>query len=378
MQYSVIDSTKPRPQSLARLVAASIIGLSAYGSSVFSAPIDSTEKYAWSESGGWINHNPSHATAEIFADHLEGWAWNESVGWIHLGSDGGGGSPNFYANTDDTNWGVNHDSAGNLSGFAWSETSGWINFNPSHQQVQVNLATGAFSGYAWSESLGWIHFSSATDVYNVQATPLNGICGASDGQKLASAPTTNLCSSGVAGTVTGSGPWAWNCAGLFGGNDAQCSASVATDPVTIAVNVTPNQGGTASCDPPEVDLDGSSTCTATPSAGYLFSTWSGGCTGSSCELTMIEGETSVTAQFVPDTGFAYGCSTEQQIIAPPAHTTDEILESEVALSSNSGVVVGSGRSVIYTAPQIVLNPTFSVQAGGRFTARATKVKCATD
>jgi len=44
-------------------------------------------------------------------------------------------------------------------------------------------------------------------------TPVNGVCSAVSGTAVSSAPTTDLCSTGTASSVTGSGPWAWTCAG---------------------------------------------------------------------------------------------------------------------------------------------------------------------
>ena len=56
---------------------------------------------------------------------------------------------------------------------------------------------------------------------------VNGACGSSNGAKLTSAPTTNLCSAGTASTVGGSGPWNWTCAGSKGGTTASCEALAA-------------------------------------------------------------------------------------------------------------------------------------------------------
>ncbi|MHB8881362.1 MAG: hypothetical protein ACYC69_07595 [Thermodesulfovibrionales bacterium] len=55
--------------------------------------------------------------------------------------------------------------------------------------------------------------------------PVNGTCGSSQGQTLASAPTSGLCSTGTAGTVSGTGPWTWTCTGSNGGTNANCSAN---------------------------------------------------------------------------------------------------------------------------------------------------------
>lgn len=55
-------------------------------------------------------------------------------------------------------------------------------------------------------------------------TAVNGVCGASNGADLTSAPITNLCSAGTAGAVAGSGPWTWSCGGSNGGTTAMCQA----------------------------------------------------------------------------------------------------------------------------------------------------------
>ncbi len=55
--------------------------------------------------------------------------------------------------------------------------------------------------------------------------PVNGACGSSSGQNLASAPTSGLCNAGTASAVSGTGPWSWSCAGLNGGSTASCSAT---------------------------------------------------------------------------------------------------------------------------------------------------------
>jgi len=52
----------------------------------------------------------------------------------------------------------------------------------------------------------------------------DGLCGSSHGASFSSIPTSDLCSSGSASSVSGSGPWYWSCAGTNGGALAQCFA----------------------------------------------------------------------------------------------------------------------------------------------------------
>ncbi len=125
--------------------------------------ISDIDKFAWSETTAWINFRPFDGGATVNADHLTGYVWSEAIGFIKLGNDSGGP----YANTNDTDWGVNVDPAGNCSGNAWSETSGWINFAPTHGGVTLDRTTGRFDGFAWGERIGWIHFQNAGPAYNV-------------------------------------------------------------------------------------------------------------------------------------------------------------------------------------------------------------------
>lgn len=57
----------------------------------------------------------------------------------------------------------------------------------------------------------------------------NGICGAASTRGHREAPTSELCNSGAAGSVSGTGPWTWSCDGGSGGASVNCSASPLTD-----------------------------------------------------------------------------------------------------------------------------------------------------
>lgn len=68
---------------------------------------------------------------------------------------------------------------------------------------------------------------------------------------------------------------------------------------SVAVNVDDPASGSVTCEPPTVASGGSSVCTATPSAGYLFSAWSGDCSGTNpvCTLENVIADRTVTATF---------------------------------------------------------------------------------
>jgi hypothetical protein len=128
----------------------------------------------WSPAVGWINLGPPGGGAQVYDTHLEGYAWSENVGWIQLGTYSGGGS-HTYANTDQTNYGVNRNSStGDLSGFAWSPNAGWINFGPSFGGVSYNLSSEQYTGYAWGETFGWIDTSSAIGNFDNTGSVVEG------------------------------------------------------------------------------------------------------------------------------------------------------------------------------------------------------------
>ncbi len=68
-------------------------------------------------------------------------------------------------------------------------------------------------------------------------TPINGVCGSSNGQTFTTTPTTNLCSQGTPSSVTaGTNTFTWTCQGSNGGTTASCSAtktSIITGPITV-------------------------------------------------------------------------------------------------------------------------------------------------
>ncbi len=84
--------------------------------------------------------------------------------------------------------------------------------------------------WSWSCS-GSNGGTTATCSAQLKPPPVNGACGSSSGMTLPSAPTTNLCSTGTASTVSGTGPWSWSCAGSNGGTTASCSAQLLPPPV---------------------------------------------------------------------------------------------------------------------------------------------------
>ena len=72
-----------------------------------------------------------------------------------------------------------------------------------------------------------IVFDSENNNYT-QSVGENGSCGTATIGNLYLTPTTNLCDKGTPDTITGTGPWNWNCISQNGGIDASCTANKIT------------------------------------------------------------------------------------------------------------------------------------------------------
>jgi len=90
---------------------------------------------------------------------------------------------------------------------------------------KYTLMVGVFTAN-WASDVYWN--SAATSFTAGTATAVNGACGSSNGTVFTAPPTNNLCSSGTASSVTGTGPWKWSCSGSNGGTTASCSTGTAT------------------------------------------------------------------------------------------------------------------------------------------------------
>ena len=73
------------------------------------------------------------------------------------------------------------------------------------------------------------------------ATPVDGVCGTSNGAAFEFKPTTGLCTAGTASDPSGSGPWNWTCSGSAGGATASCSARlIVNTPPVLSVSTLSN------------------------------------------------------------------------------------------------------------------------------------------
>jgi hypothetical protein len=122
-----------------------------YVTATESTNINAESRFAWSESGGWLNFGSGDGGVMVADAALSGYVWSENFGWISLNCS----NDDSCAASD---YRVANDGEGNLTGYAWGENIGWVNFAPADGGVRIDSA-GEFSGYAWAENIGWIVFN---------------------------------------------------------------------------------------------------------------------------------------------------------------------------------------------------------------------------
>lgn len=115
----------------------------------------STSRYAYMESGSWIDFGTTFGDVHVTDSALTGYAWSAEFGWISLNC-----SNTSSCTTVD--YSVVNDGNGVLSGYSWSESAGWIDWKPTYGGVTID-SSGVFNGRAWSDQTGWITFNCSTD-----------------------------------------------------------------------------------------------------------------------------------------------------------------------------------------------------------------------
>lgn len=128
--------------------------------------INSGNRFAYGANVGWIDWRADTANGAVIGEFVcSGFIYSANTGWIHLG-DGAPADGIRYQNNSATDFGVNHDGAGNLRGFAYGANIGWINFTnrdatgASFDGPKVDLATGRLSGHVYGANFGWISLSN--------------------------------------------------------------------------------------------------------------------------------------------------------------------------------------------------------------------------
>lgn len=97
--------------------------------------------------------------------------------------------------------------------------------------------TNQTSGYSGTATATCNNGSITLSGTTCSANAVNGVCGSANGQPYSSAPSSGLCSQGSASSVTaGSSSYTWVCNGSNGGSNQSCSASRVVAPSCGAAN----------------------------------------------------------------------------------------------------------------------------------------------
>ena len=141
--------------------------------------VDPVNKLAYGANFGWGDWRGDTNNGAVIGEFVcSGYIYAANVGWIHLGNNAPANGVR-YQNNSATDYGVNHDGAGNLSGFAYGANIGWITFTngtaagplPAADRPQVDLFSGRLSGYVYSANCGWISLSNAFGFVQTDTIP---------------------------------------------------------------------------------------------------------------------------------------------------------------------------------------------------------------
>lgn len=181
--------------------------------------------------------------------------------------------------------------------------------------------------------------------------PLDGACGSADGAPSATEPAANLCSAGIAMSVTGSGgQWQWGCKGENGGADTAadaCSADYASQTLSISAN------------PTSIEIGETSEINASSDAGLNVSlAASGSCSLSGTTVTgTAAGICTITAS---QTGTG---DTGSERYLPAVDETTDITVSLAAVDGACGSAHNAG-----TAPLLPDTPGADLCSAGNSSA----------
>ncbi|MBK7001990.1 MAG: DUF1566 domain-containing protein [Rhodoferax sp.] len=223
----------------------------------------------------------------------------------------------------------------------------------------------SYSAYSWAET-----GSKALQIAMSNGVASNGVCGSSNGSAFTTAPAANLCSTGSASAVTGTGPWYWTCAGLSGGASQSCSATV-QGASTFALSVSKSGTGSGTITSSPAGINCGTTCsasfnngtsvtlTAAPATGSSFTGWSGACSGTSTCVVSMSAAQNITASFTA-TPIPYTLSVTKSGTGSGTITS---APAGINCGTTCSASFNSGTSVTLTAIPAAAGSTFTGWSG---------------
>lgn len=98
-----------------------------------------------------------------------------------------------------------------------------LDFYVNNKIVDTIILDGTFRNIKFSIDGVNVYNPGGYWIDSFTIDPINAICGSSNMGVYTEKPITNLCSTGIASDVTGTGPWSWTCSGLYGGTNSNCA-----------------------------------------------------------------------------------------------------------------------------------------------------------
>ncbi len=112
--------------------------------------------------------------------------------------------------------------SGSIIVWGWSCTDG-DTYNYIYPILPMAICGG---GYSYAQMMITISSGTYPNIYTNPWTPVNGVCGSSNGGTFPSVPTANICSAWTTSIVTLSwSTWIWSCYGVSSWANVNCSAS---------------------------------------------------------------------------------------------------------------------------------------------------------
>ena len=177
-------------------------------------------------------------------------------------------------------------SAAAVNGACGSSSGASLTSKPTTNLCTAGTTSAVSGTGPWTWTCAGIN-SGTTAQCSAAVVAVNGACGSSNGASLTSAPTTSLCTSGAASSVVGTGPWIWTCAGSNSGTSAQCSA------VAVVNGVCGSSSGASLTSAPTTSLCTTGTASSVSGTGPWTWTCAGSNSGTTAQCSALSGSVAV-------------------------------------------------------------------------------------
>ena len=107
---------------------------------------------------------------------------------------------------------------------------------PTTDLCSAGIASSVSGSGPWTWTCAGVNDGTTSETCTANKS-VDGVCGSADGSYYSSVPTTDLCSAGIASSVSGSGPWTWTCAGVNDGTTSETCTALKLSPPIICNNV---------------------------------------------------------------------------------------------------------------------------------------------